>query len=67
MHAVGVKRVFWTGVDGSWQAAKVQDFIDMFEATGCGESGEDDGDSLPGMFVTKHEVLMLKRLFDSGG
>jgi hypothetical protein len=67
MHAVGIKRVFWTGEDGAWQGAKVQEFIDMFEATGCGESGEDEGGSLAGMFITKHEVLKLKMLFDSEG
>ena len=59
MHAVGIKRVFWTNVDGEWEGAKVRDLVDALEM-GQGEPGHDDGGD-KGVFVTKHEVLMLRR------
>lgn len=60
MHAVGIKRVFWTNVDGKWEGAKVRDLVEAL-AVGDGEPGHDDG-GVKGVFVTKHEVLMLKRI-----
>ena len=60
MHAVGIKRVFWTNADGEWEGAKVRELVEALEMGG-GEPGHDDsGDK--GIFVTKHEVLMLKRM-----
>ena len=69
MHSVGIKRVFWTSHDGKWEGAKVRDLIDALEAGGVCD-GKDDietGQQSKGIFVTKHEVLMLKRRMDHGG
>lgn len=68
MHSVGIKRVFWTNHDGQWEGAKVRDLVEALESG----VAEDDGDGVgtgqgsKGVFVTKHEVLMLKRMMDSG-
>ena len=59
MHAVGIKRVFWTNAGGEWEGAKVRDLVEALEK-GEGVPGHDDGGD-KGVFVTKHEVLMLKR------
>jgi len=58
MSSVGIKRVFWTNGDGCWESAKVRDLVDMLEGS------NDGGDGLAelGVFVTKHEVLMLRRM-----
>ncbi|KAG4441220.1 hypothetical protein IFR05_003338 [Cadophora sp. M221] len=64
MHAVGIKRVFWTTQGGDWEMSKVRDLVDALEV---GIDGDSNGDGLgtgqesKGVFVTKHEVLMLKR------
>ena len=60
MHSVGIKRVFWTNDAGEWEAGKVRDLVDaldhsMQDAVECG------GVVGNGVFVTKHEVLMLRR------
>ncbi|KAH7403531.1 hypothetical protein BKA64DRAFT_707019 [Cadophora sp. MPI-SDFR-AT-0126] len=66
MHAVGIKRVFWTTQDGEWEMAKVRDLVDALEV-GIDGDGNSNGEGLgmgqesKGVFVTKHEVLMLKR------
>ncbi|CZS90778.1 uncharacterized protein RCO7_06725 [Rhynchosporium graminicola] len=66
MHAVGIKRVFWTTHGGEWEMAKVRDLVDALEV-GIGGDGKGEGEGLgtgqesKGVFVTKHEVLMLKR------
>ena len=70
MDAVGIKRVFWTNGEGGWDGGKVRDLVDGLESRGsvgdCGEHGGNVGSSGGvagnGVFVTKHEVLMLKRL-----
>ncbi|KAK1828994.1 hypothetical protein QBC39DRAFT_311950 [Podospora conica] len=62
MHGVGVKRVFWTNGEGEWEGAKVRDLVDMLEGGGDGSSGEGSRVAGLGVFVTKHEVLMLRRL-----
>ncbi|KAK5125755.1 hypothetical protein LTR85_012031 [Meristemomyces frigidus] len=63
MHSVGIKRVFWTTDDGEWEGGKVRDLVDALdssmESVASGASGGPTGN---GVFVTKHEVLMLKRL-----
>lgn len=61
MHSVGVKRVFWTNGEGEWEGAKVRDLVDMLEGGGDSSSGEGSGVAGLGVFVTKHEVLMLRR------
>ncbi|EKG20004.1 hypothetical protein MPH_02734, partial [Macrophomina phaseolina MS6] len=64
MHSVGVKRVFWTNEEGVWEGAKVRDLVDELE--GCIGEGSGDGESGDGAsrraYVTKHEMLMLRRL-----
>jgi hypothetical protein len=61
---VGIKRVFWTNPDGEWEGAKVRDLIDALEMGLDGDDGEGPGtgQESKGVFVTKHEVLMLKRI-----
>lgn len=60
MHAVGIKRVFWTNDDGEWEGGKVAKFIDALDGEGDGaECG--GGPMGNGVFVTKHEVLMMRR------
>jgi hypothetical protein len=61
MHGVGIKRVFWTNSDGEWEGAKVRDLVDMLE----GASDENEGPAGLRVFVTKHEVLMMRRLMGS--
>jgi len=60
MHSVGIKRVFWTNAAGEWEGAKVRELVEALE-NGGGLPGKDDGGDM-GVFVTKHEVLMIKRL-----
>ncbi|TKA71702.1 hypothetical protein B0A55_07142 [Friedmanniomyces simplex] len=63
MHTAGIKRVFWTNDAGEWEGGKVRDLVDALddsmESVAKGAGGGPTGN---GMFVTKHEVLMLKRL-----
>jgi len=61
MHAVGIKRVFWTNDDGDWEGGKVAKLIDALDGGGD-EGGCGGGPMGNGIFVTKHEVLMMKRL-----
>jgi hypothetical protein len=64
MHAVGIKRVFWTNADGEWEGAKVRDLVEALEKgiEGDDGGGPGTGQENKGVFVTKHEVLMLKRI-----
>lgn len=59
MHSVGIKRVFWTTESGNWEGAKVRDLVDALEGSASESSGGPVGN---GVFVTKHEVLMLRRV-----
>jgi hypothetical protein len=53
MQWAGIRRVFWTNDEGQWEGAKVRDLVDALElGTMTGTSS---------MFVTKHEVLMLRQ------
>jgi len=76
MHSVGIKRVFWTNSKGEWDGGKVRDLVDALELSGsspdpsdgdgCGINGGASGGATGnGVFVTKHEVLMLRRLMGS--
>lgn len=67
MHSVGIKRVFWTTNDGKWEGAKVRDLIDQLESTMHSDTDTTLGQPAMGVFVTKHEVLMLRRLFMGEG
>lgn len=65
MRAVGIRRVFWTNDSGGWEGGKVKDLVDGLDgvatesATGEQEGGGPMGN---GVFVTKHEVLMMRRI-----
>ncbi|TVY35586.1 hypothetical protein LSUB1_G005614 [Lachnellula subtilissima] len=62
MHAVGIKRVFWTNVDGEWEGAKVRNLVEALESGGGAETSGEGAKADKGIFVTKHEVLLLKRV-----
>lgn len=63
MHSVGIKRVFWTDSNGEWQGAKVRDLVDAMDGVGsCGGDGDDRDDVMDRVFVTKHEVLRLRKI-----
>lgn len=76
MHSVGIRRAFWTNENGLWESGKVRDLVDAFDrstitttTTDCGfeNGGYDVGAAVGnGVFVTKHEVLMLRRLMGDG-
>ncbi|KAK3986029.1 hypothetical protein QBC44DRAFT_361793 [Cladorrhinum sp. PSN332] len=61
MHNAGIKRVFWTNAEGRWEGAKLRDLVDVLK--GSSNQGEDS--ATMGVFVTKHEVLRLKRLMEA--
>lgn len=65
MHWAGIRRVYWTNADGDWEGSKVRDLVD---ALGLENPSEDvpvnTGASL---FVTKHEILMLRRQMGEQG
>lgn len=60
MHSVGINRVFWTTNDGGWARAKVRDLVDELEGA-MGRTDPALGLPLPEFFVTRHEVLLLRR------
>lgn len=60
MNSVGIKRVFWTTDTGEWECAKVRDLVDALNNFGA-EDTDDVAAALRNVFVTKHEVLMLRR------
>lgn len=65
MHSVGIKRVFWTTNNGKWDGAKIRDLIDDLEGA-MDRADPSLGLPVPDVFVTKHEVLLLRRLMMSG-
>jgi hypothetical protein len=65
MHSVGIKRVFWTTDAGIWECAKVRDLVDAMNNLGSGD-GLDTAAALRNIYVTKHEVLMLRRTMGEG-
>jgi len=72
MHSVGIRRVFWTNELGEWEGGKVRDLVDALDGAMAGDAGGGEGgvDGTGGaggplgngLFVTKHEVLMLRRM-----
>lgn len=63
MHVVGIKRVFWTNERGEWEGGKVRDMVDGLDKLAeVGKAGADESAEMNGVFVTKHEVLMLRRM-----
>jgi len=72
MHSVGIKRVFWTNDAGEWEGGKVRDLVSalnssMESVANGGDTGGRGGPMGNGVFVTKHEVLMMRRLMGEGG
>lgn len=61
MHAVGIKRVFWTNAEGRWEGAKVRELVEALEGGGGVEGVENAGDE-KGIFMTTHEVLMMQKV-----
>ena len=59
------KRVFWTNDDGEWEGGKVARFIDALDGDGDG-AGCGGGPMGNGVFVTKHEVLLMRRVIGDG-
>ena len=69
MKQAGIRRVFWTNVEGEWEGGKVRDLADALDVLEDNEEVDNKekrvSNQAPGrssMFVTKHEVLMLRRL-----
>ncbi|RYP02938.1 hypothetical protein DL764_005515 [Monosporascus ibericus] len=63
MHSAGVRRCFWTNHEGQWESAKVRDLFDQLTGAGsCDGKGGGGGDGPGSVFITKHEILMLRRL-----
>ncbi|KAL9086331.1 MAG: hypothetical protein Q9159_004231 [Coniocarpon cinnabarinum] len=64
MHAMGIKRVFWTTQDGQWQGEKVARLMEVLEGNGnaSGTRGADEDVEIGEMYATKHEVLMMRRM-----
>ena len=60
MHSAGVKRVFWTNAKGEWEGAKVEELVDALE-----KADGSVGTESKALFVTKHEVLTLRRAWGS--
>ena len=60
MNQVGIRRVFWTNDAGEWEGGKVAALIEAMD-TGM-ENAAKGGPTGNGVFVTKHEVLMLRRM-----
>lgn len=54
--------MFWTNVDGEWESAKVRDLVEALEGGGGEEASGEGAKVDKGVFVTKHEVLLLKRV-----
>ena len=64
MASVGIRRAFWTTRDGMWESAKVGDLMDSLNNMAPGKPADIDT-ALNSVFVTKHEVLMLRRTMGS--
>lgn len=64
MEWAGIRRVFWTNQDGDWEGSKVRDLVDALGLK-TGDEGASES-TIASMFVTKHEILMLKRQMGNG-
>ncbi|KAI1258637.1 hypothetical protein F5Y18DRAFT_434077 [Xylariaceae sp. FL1019] len=60
MQSVGIRRCYWSNASGEWESAKVRDLFDQCNGTinAGGQTGAGE------VFVTKHEILMLRRLYN---
>lgn len=63
MHAVGIRRVFWTtaSATGDRQGRKAKVLVAGMDSVG-NESARRGDPVGNGVFVTKHEVLMMRRI-----
>ncbi|KAF2280098.1 uncharacterized protein EI97DRAFT_464125 [Westerdykella ornata] len=73
MATVGIKRVFWTTSSGAWEGAKVRDLVDAMDNLAAAHGGKGDtndgsvgSSAIKDVFVTKHEVLKLRRALRMG-
>lgn len=62
MHSVGIRRVFWTNDAGQWEGGKVAALVESMQGGMEDVEGGNGGPTGNGLFVTKHEVLMLRRM-----
>jgi hypothetical protein len=60
MSSIDIQRVVWTNGSGDWGNAKVRDLVDVHENSGL-EQPSDAASALNNVFVTKHEVSMLRQ------
>lgn len=63
--SVGIRRMFWTNANGQWEGGKVRDLVEALELAGASDAhsgSEWGGTAHDGAFVTKHEVLMRRRM-----
>jgi hypothetical protein len=64
MHQAGIRRVFWTNHEGEWEGGKVRDLVDSL---GLNDAGHGDADDISAsIFVTKHEILILRQQMGGG-
>lgn len=60
MASFGIEQAFWTTDNGTWASTRVRDSVDMLAQ--LGERPRSDATTaLSSVFVTKHEVLRLRR------
>ncbi|KAI1372874.1 hypothetical protein F4677DRAFT_431009 [Hypoxylon crocopeplum] len=62
MHSAGIRRVYWTNKHSQWESAKVRDLFDQVSGADICDGHDVNNSSLGDVFVTKHEILMLRRL-----
>lgn len=60
IHSAGIKRVFWTTNDGQWKGAKVRDLAEELQGA-MTRMDPAIGLPVPDVFVTKHEILRMRR------
>lgn len=66
MHSAGIRRCFWTNAEGEWESAKVRDLFDQLRGTSTRDGEGGDSEGLGSIFITKHEVLLLRRIASEG-
>lgn len=64
MESAGIKRVLWTTDSGDWEGAKIRDLVDAVNGLGL-EQAPETAAALNNVFVTKHEVQILRRVMES--
>lgn len=54
--------MFWTNDAGQWEGGKVAALVESMQGGMEDVEGGNGGPTGNGLFVTKHEVLMLRRM-----